>query len=102
MAKKKRTKVATHEEMLDRYIGRRGTNRRDKLEFELKLAEVGDGIRYLRKQRKLTQEQLGEMIGVQKAQISKLENGAKNMTIETVLRIFMALRVDVNFRIDPL
>ena len=40
----------------------------------------------------LTQEQLGERIGVKKAQISKLERG-KGITIATMSRVFKALGI---------
>ena len=94
-------RVYTLDEVIDKHIGKRGTVSREQFEFEVKLAKVGDGIRYLRRQRNLTQEQLGEMIGVQKAQISKLENDSGNVTLETVLRVFTALNADVTFNIDP-
>lgn len=102
--KKKLTgkKYYTHDEVVDHFIGKRGTPKREQFEFRLKLAEIGDGIRFLRKRHNLTQEQLGEMIGVQKAQISKLENDSGNVTLETVLRVFAALKADVTFNIDPL
>jgi len=35
---------------------------------------MGEMIRKVRLERKLTQEELGKLIGVQRAQISKLEN----------------------------
>jgi transcriptional regulator with XRE-family HTH domain len=41
-------------------------------------------------ERNLTQEQLGEFIGVYKAQISKLESCTNNATIDTILKIFKA------------
>ena len=57
-------------------------------------------IRATRQQRNLTQEQLGELVGVQKAQISKLEKNANNVTVETILKVFNALKAKVNFRIE--
>lgn len=99
--KTKRTKIATHEEMVDHYVGKRGTAKREQFELELELARIGDAIKVLRKQRHLTQDELGELIGVQKAQISKLENNAANMTLETVLRIFSALKAEISFKIEP-
>jgi HTH-type transcriptional regulator / antitoxin HipB len=98
--KLKKKKVYTLEEVTDHYIGKRGTAAREQFEFELKLSQVGDGIRYLRRQRRMTQEDLGDLIGVQKAQISKLESNSGNITLETVLRVFSALGVDVSFKFD--
>ena len=70
---------------------KKGTEERDEYEFELKLELVGDMIKTARKKRKLTQEQLGELVGVKKAQISRLENSTGNVTFETVMRIINAL-----------
>jgi transcriptional regulator with XRE-family HTH domain len=47
----------------------------------------------------LTQEQLGKLVGVQKAQISKLESSANSATIDTVLKIFKALKADIRFNV---
>lgn len=56
-------------------------------------------IRKVRLERNLTQEELGKLVGVQRAQISKLENNATNVTIETILRVFGALKAKVNFNV---
>lgn len=84
----------------DFLIGKRGTKERDEYEFELKLELIGDMIKVTRKKRKLTQEQLGELVGVKKAQISRLENSTGNVTFETVMRIFNALGAKLNLNIQ--
>ena len=48
----------------------------------------------------MTQAQLGEMIGVKRSEISKLERGSRNMTIATVLKIFRALQADMEILSD--
>ena len=48
----------------------------------------------------MTQEQLGELVGVKKAQISRLENSTGNVTLETVMRIFNALGAKLNFNLQ--
>lgn len=93
-------KIYTHEEMLDRVIGKKGTPPREKFEFNLQMDVIGDMIKRARKSKNLTQEELGKLIGVQKAQISKLEKSAKNVTIDTIIRVFDALDTKVKFRID--
>lgn len=50
----------------------------------------------------MTQEELGKLIGVQRAQISKLENNTTNVTIETIFRVFIALKAKVNFNVEIL
>lgn len=56
-------------------------------------------IKSARLERNLTQEQLGKIVGVQKAQISKLENNANSATIDTILKVFKALKADIHFRV---
>ncbi|RLD21548.1 MAG: transcriptional regulator [Bacteroidetes bacterium] len=89
----------TLKEAEDNLIGLKGTLERDQYEFELKLALIGDMIRMTRKKRKLTQEELGALIGVKKAQISRLERNTGNVTIETILRVFTALEAQINFNV---
>jgi transcriptional regulator with XRE-family HTH domain len=48
----------------------------------------------------LTQEELGKLIGVQKAQISRLENNASNVTMDTLLRVFTALKAKVKLQVE--
>jgi HTH-type transcriptional regulator/antitoxin HipB len=93
----KRYKRSEAEDLL---IGKKGTPQRDEYEFELKTQLISDMIKAVRKDRKLTQEQLGELIGVKKAQISRLENNTKNMTIETIIRVFSAMKANVNFNVQ--
>lgn len=54
----------------------------------------------MRIERNLTQEQLGELVGVQRAQISKMENNTGNVTISTLMKIFGALKAKVTFEIE--
>jgi transcriptional regulator with XRE-family HTH domain len=53
---------------------------------------IGQAIKQTRQEKKLTQEELGKLIGVQKAQISRIENNASNVTIETLMRVFNAFQ----------
>lgn len=77
-------KLHSLDELTDRYIGPVGTPKRD--EFESKLAEelhayhVGEAIRKAREAQQLTQAQLGEKMGVQRAQVCRLESG-KSITL---------------------
>ncbi|MFA7447321.1 MAG: helix-turn-helix transcriptional regulator [Weeksellaceae bacterium] len=98
--KKKKMKMMTLDQMKDKDIGKIGTVERDTYEFELRMEVLGDMIKSVRKERNLTQEQLGELIGVQKSQISKLERNTKNVTIETILKVFKALKANVRFSVE--
>lgn len=57
-------KLYTHDEMMDSVIGKKGTPRRDKLDADLKTFLMGEAIKKAREERHLTQEQLGNLIGV--------------------------------------
>lgn len=100
MATANKMNLYTLDEIKDEFIGKRGTAKRDMYEQELQLEVLGDMIKQVRLKRNLTQEQLGKLIGVQKAQISKLENSATNVTMETVLRVFNALKAKVSFKVE--
>jgi DNA-binding XRE family transcriptional regulator len=86
--------------MIDKHIGKRGTKKREQFENELRIDLLGYAIRQARQERNLTQEQLGKLVGVQKAQISKIENSAKNARFETILKVFKALGARVNFNVE--
>ncbi|MBC7891409.1 MAG: helix-turn-helix transcriptional regulator [Sphingobacteriaceae bacterium] len=92
--------IYSHAEMLDQHVGPAGSPEREAYEFELNLELLGDMIKTARQERNLTQEQLGQLVGVQKAQISKLERSARNVTIETVLKVFTALKAKVAFKVE--
>ncbi len=84
----------------DKYIGKRGSERRDKYEQELKIDLLGEAIKNARKERNLTQEQLGELVGVKKAQISRIENHLTDARFETILKVFRSLNAKINFSVE--
>ncbi|MDD2552623.1 MAG: helix-turn-helix transcriptional regulator [Dysgonamonadaceae bacterium] len=86
-------------EMKDKYIGKVGTTERDEYEYELRMDVLGKMIKTARQERHLTQEELGKLVGVQKSQISKLENSANSATIDTVIKVFKALKAEINFNV---
>jgi HTH-type transcriptional regulator / antitoxin HipB len=93
-------KTVSLDTMIDKHIGKIGTQRRDSFENELRIDLLGQTIKQVRQERNLTQEQLGELVGVQKAQISKIENSVKNARFDTILKVFDALGAKVNFNIE--
>lgn len=100
--KNKELEMFTFDQIKDEFIGETGTEKRIQYEQELQLEVLGEMIRKVRLERKLTQEQLGQLIGVQRAQISKLENNTTNVTMETILKVFGALKAKVNFNVELL
>ncbi len=95
----KEMKTYTLADMKDMYIGKQGTKDREEYEYELRMDIIGKMIKQARQERNLTQEQLGELIGVQKSQISKLESSANSATIDTIIKVFKALKAEINFRV---
>lgn len=93
-------KMFTLIEIKNEFIGVNGTEKRNLYEQELQLEILGDLIKKIRLERNLTQQDLGNLIGVQRAQISKLENNTTNVSIDTILRVFGALKAKVSFNIE--
>ena len=89
-------KLYTLDEVLDESIGKKGTPKRDefdrKVEESLHAYRIGEAIKNARLKQNLTQEELGERIGVQKAQISRMERGY-SISIPTMSRVFKALGI---------
>lgn len=84
--------------LVDEVWGVVGTPERDQMEAQLKedlhAYYVGEAIKKARQAQHLTQEQLGERIGVQRAQISRLEKGKSVITLPTMSRVFKALGIN--------
>ena len=94
-------KTYSLEELTDKYIGEKGTKKRDEFENELSLDLLGYTIKHARQEQNLTQEQLGELVGVRKAQISKIGNNATDARFSTILKVFKALNVKIKFNVEP-
>jgi DNA-binding XRE family transcriptional regulator len=93
-------KTYTLNQVQDKLIGKVGTPARDKFEYDLQIEHIGNAIKQTRKERKLTQEELGRLIGVQKSQISRLESNPGNVTIDTLIRIFNALQARIKLQVE--
>lgn len=85
------------DEMKDELWGPIGTPERDAMEAQLKediqAYFVGEAIKKARLQQNLTQEELGERIGVKRSQICKLESGKSSMTLSSMSKVFQALGI---------
>ena len=92
-------KLYSFEEMLDEDLGIPGTPERDtfeaQVEADIRAYHIGEAIRQARKEKNLTQEELGRMMGVQRAQVSKIESG-KNLNFSTIARAFKAMGIPAN------
>ncbi len=93
-------KTFSLKEITDQHIGVVGTSKREIFDNELRLDLLGEAIRQARLDRKLTQQELGRLVGVQKAQISKLENSLTDARVETILKVFKALNAKISFSVE--
>jgi len=94
-----KVKTYTLEEMKNKHIGMLGTEPREQYEYALRMEIISEMIRRTRLERKLTQEELGQLVGVKKSQISKLENNANSATINTIVRVFKAMQAEISVSI---
>ncbi|MGC4058053.1 MAG: helix-turn-helix transcriptional regulator [Chitinophagaceae bacterium] len=85
MAKRKQL---TFEELLDRELGREGTEGRKAFEMKARFFTLSEMIKSARKEAGMTQQQLADKIGSQKSYISKIENGDCDLRYSTLIRIF--------------
>ncbi len=91
----------TLDSLTDEIIGPKGTPEREDFDAEVASALIGASIKNARKASHLTQAELGERVGVQAAQISKIESG-RNVTITTIIRVLNALGLSATFSINGL
>ena len=79
----------------DELFGAPDTADREEYDAALELAMIPSTIKAYRLQHNLTQAELGERVGVQKAQISKLERNVSNVTLDTLRKVLAAMQTVV-------
>lgn len=83
----KNSNTTSWSDLKDQVYGEIGTTRRDMLDREFKSFKVGLQLREARETKKMTQDQLGEIIEKKRSFISRIENDASNMTLKTLFDI---------------
>ena len=83
----KRKNIRTLEEFKTEHYGKIGTPKRDKLEKGSAEFRLGVLIHDARLEKGLTQEQLADKCGTNKAYISKVENNIKDIRLSTLRKI---------------
>ncbi len=71
----------------DSVYGKKGTDRRDELERDFESFNIGLLLRKAREEKKLTQEELGELVHKKRTYISRVENNGSNLTLKTLFDI---------------
>lgn len=84
---KKNPNIGTFEEHLTKHRGALGTPGREAFERKAEAFKIGVLIGEARREQGLTQKQLAERAGVSESYISRIENDASTMRLETLLRV---------------
>ncbi|MDZ4072544.1 MAG: helix-turn-helix transcriptional regulator [Sediminibacterium sp.] len=77
----------TLEQFKEKHYGKRGSAKRDQLEKGYQEFKLGTLIYEARLEKGLTQEELAEKCGTNKAYISRIENDLKEVRISTLRKI---------------
>ncbi len=72
---------------MDQKYGQPGTDTREQWEQEFEAFKLGVLLEEARKKLNLTQEELAERCGTNKAYISRIENNASDIRLSTLMRI---------------
>lgn len=83
----KKDNLKTLDAFVDENYGKKGTAKRDKFEQGYDEFKLGVMIQEARLEKGLTQEQLAEKCGTNKAYISKIENNIKDVRLSTLKKI---------------
>jgi len=81
-------------ELLDKRYGKRGTERRENFRDEAFSYYFGEIIRNRRKELKMSQDQLAELVGKKRPYISRIENG-EDIKISNLVLIANALDLSI-------
>ena len=77
----------TWTEIKDSVYAEKGTERRDELERDFESFKIGLLLKKAREEKKLTQQQLGDIVDKKRTYISRIENNGSNLTLRTLFDI---------------
>lgn len=61
--------------------------------------DIGAALRDMRKQRALTQRELGRRVGLDQKKVSLIENGNPNIRVDSLLRLLSALGAGITVQV---
>lgn len=64
------------------------------------LEAIGERVKYVRQEKKISQKQLSESTGIVREQISRIEHGQINLTIETLYKLSVAFNMGLKELLD--
>ena len=80
-------KTKSWTEIKDSVYGSKGTERRDELERDFESFKIGLLLKKAREEKKLTQQELGDIVNKKRTYISRVENNSSNVTLKTLYEI---------------
>jgi HTH-type transcriptional regulator / antitoxin HipB len=87
MKKIKTKNITSFNEHLDTKYGKKGSDSREKFEQEFDAFKIGVLIKEARNKKHLTQEELAQKARTTKNYISRIENGASDIRLTTLMRV---------------
>ncbi len=78
-------------QLLNVEYGKRGTQAREQFEAEAEAFALGELLQQERKSAGMTQQQLAQQSGYNRRTISRIENGNKNVSLDSIFRIFSGM-----------
>lgn len=103
MMRNQEDKIISWNQIKDKVYGQEGTQRRDDLERDFESFKIGLLLRKAREEKKLTQEQLAQLVEKKRTFISRLENDGSNMTLKTLYDIVekgLGGKVEISIQFD--
>ena len=79
--------ITDFEDLLKEKYGKKGTPRREKFDADSLAFRLGVMLKEVRKQAKITQEQLARRTGTKKSYISRIERGKSDIQISTYYKL---------------
>jgi len=86
-AKNSTMELTTFDEHLEKRYGPIGSFKRTEFEIKAKAFAIGEIIRDVRRQAKMTQEELAKKTGTRKSFISRIENGHSDIQLSTLFKL---------------
>ena len=85
--KSKKSNIKSWSEIKDHVYGKSGKDRRDQLDRDVEALKIGLQLRQARESKKMTQDQLADVIHKKRSYISRVENDGSNITLKTLFDI---------------
>ena len=98
--KKTSLKLTPFEALEDKHYGKKGTVKRQAYETSFKEELIGEIIKQIREKQHMTQDDLAQLLHVNKSNISKIENNLKSIRMDTFFRVLGALNTKMTIKLE--